>query len=186
MTRTAVSVFAVLFVAAILAGAAQSTQIIYRSPKQMGDEASLVVSGKVSGVRSYWNDKQTKIFTETTIQIDEAYKGDAASTVRIIQMGGVVGTVRMHVHGALTWRTGEDVLLFLDSHDANRYRVFGFSQGKFGVERDPVTGEAFVTRPILEGAEVLGAPAQGGVANATEPAHVPLNQFINNALGDYR
>jgi hypothetical protein len=182
MTRTAVSVFAVLFVAAIFAGIAQSTQIIHRSPKQMGDEASMVVSGKVSGVRSYWNDKQTKIFTETTVQVDQAYKGEAAPTVRIIQMGGVVGTVRMHVHGALAWRSGEEVLLFLDSYDADKYRVSGFSQGKFGVERDPVTGEAFVTRPMLEGAEVLGAPAQGDVTKA----RVPLNQFINNALGDNR
>lgn len=146
----------------------------------------MVVSGKVEGVRSYWNDKQTKIFTETTIQVDEAYKGETASTVRIIQMGGVVGTVRMHVHGALAWRPGEDVLLFLDSYDADRYRVSGFSQGKFGVDRDPVTGEAFVTRPMLDGAEVLGAPARGGVTNATESARVPLTQFINNALGDNR
>ena len=194
MTRTTVSVFAVLFVAAIFAGTAHSTQIIHRSPKQMGDEASLVVTGKVSGVRSYWNDKQTKIFTETTIQIDEAYKGDAASTVRIIQMGGVVGTVRMHVHGALSWRAGEDVLLFLDSYDADTYRVSGFSQGKFGVERDPVTGEAFVMRPMLEGAEVLGAPVRDdatahdgdGSITASPPARVPLIQFINNALGDKR
>jgi len=186
MTRTAISVFAVLFVIAVLADSAHTTQIIYRSSKQMGEEASLVVTGKVSGVRSYWNDKQTKIFTETTIQIDQAYKGDAASAVRVIQMGGVVGTVRMHVHGALAWRPGEDVLLFLDSYDVDRYRVSGFSQGKFGVERDPVTGEAFVTRPMLDGTEVLGAPARDGRVAAPTLERVPLDQFINDALNGKR
>jgi hypothetical protein len=185
MTRTALSVLTVLFVTSILTGTAYATQLIYRSPKQMGDEAALVATGKVTGVRSYWNDKQTKIFTETTIQIDQAYKGTASQTVRIIQMGGVVGTVRMHVHGALGWRPGEEVLLFLDAYDADRYRVSGFSQGKFGVERDPVTGEAFVTRPMLDGTEVLGAPAKrGGVPG--QPERVPLDQFINNALHDKR
>ena len=184
MTRTAVSVLAVLFVTSI-ATATHATQIIYRSPKQMGDEAALVVTGKVTGVRSYWNDKQTKIFTETTIQIDQAYKGTAAPTVRIIQMGGVVGTVRMHVHGALAWRPGEDVLLFLDAYGADRYRVAGFSQGKFKVERDPVTGDAFVTRPMLDGTEVLGAPAKNGNLRG-QPERVPLNQFINDALDSRR
>ncbi|MEJ2719977.1 MAG: hypothetical protein P8181_02385 [bacterium] len=186
MTRTAFSVVIVLLVSAVFAATVHSTQIIYRSPKQMGDDASLVVTGKVSGVRSYWNDKQTKIFTETTVEVEEAYKGRAASSVRIIQMGGVVGTVRMHVHGALGWHEGEEVLLFLDAYGADRYRVAGFSQGKYGIERDPATGEAYVTRPMLEGTEVLGAPAHGGAVPAAAPARVPLDHFINDALGGKR
>lgn len=148
----------------------------------MGAESPLVVQGNVTSVRSFWNDKQTKIFTETVIEVEQTFKGQPRRTARILQLGGVVDNVRMTVHGALSWKPGEEVLLFLESYDNDRYRVAGFSQGKFNIERDPATGEPFISRPALEGSEVLGAPGKDGVAPATRPVRVPLQQFVNEAL----
>jgi hypothetical protein len=159
-----------------------STQIIYRSPNQMGLESPLVVQGKVSSVQSFWNEKQTKIFTETVIEIEQTFKGQNRRSARILQLGGVVDNVRMTVHGALSWKPGEEVLLFLEEYDSDRFRVAGFSQGKFNIERDPATGDPFVSRPALEGSEVLGAPGKEHAVPATRPVRVPLQQFVNEAL----
>lgn len=160
-----------------------STQIEYVSPRQMGEESALVVRGTVSNVRSFWNEAHTKILTETVIQVDESYKGGATGAVSVVQLGGVVDHMRVHVHGALSWRRGEEVVLFLDRVDGANYRVAGFSQGKFVVERDPATGEAFIKRPAFEGAEVVGAPPGGDAVVGTGTARMPLDEFVNQALG---
>ena len=54
---------------------------------------------------------------------------------------------------------------------------------KFNIERDPVTGEAYIHRPALEGVEVLGAPPEDGRVVGTGPVRVPLDEFVNQALG---
>ncbi|UCH84530.1 MAG: hypothetical protein JSW50_02220 [Candidatus Latescibacterota bacterium] len=167
----------------LMAGGVGATQIIYQTPKQMGAESTLVVRGHVATVRSFWNDSNTKILTETIVNIDESYKGEGETTARVLQLGGVVGTVRMHVHGAPTWTRGEEVVLFLESIDAASYRVSGLSQGKFKVERDPVTGDPFISYPMMGGVEVLGAPTAGEEGGAPRSIKVPLDDFISDALG---
>ncbi len=182
MKSTIVFVAAIVLVA-MAAPIVMATQLEFVSSRQMGDESALVARGKVSEVRSFWNEGRTKIFTETTVVLDETYKGQGGGTIRVLQLGGDVGTIRMHVHGSLSWRDGEEVLLFLDRMDTGDFRVAGFSQGKFEIERDPDSGEAFVKRPMIEGAEVLGAPSQMDGGPALQANRTPLDKFINDALG---
>ena len=102
-----------LFLIAILFApqSAGATQVIYQTPQQLGEKSSLVVQGRVTAVESFWNDKGTKIFTRTTVSVQESFKGAGPSTVDILQLGGVVGTVKVTVHGALQWSEGEEVLV---------------------------------------------------------------------------
>ena len=183
MTRIAgVScVIALLVIAAV--SVVWATEVEYVSPRQMGDESALVVRGKVASVRSFWNDAHTKIFTEAVIRVDETYKGQAAGEARVLQMGGVVDKMQMHVYGSVIWHDGEEVLLFLDRLDADRYRVAGFSQGKFDIERDPVTGEPFIRRPSEEGVEITGAPPGQGEGPLAVSTRVPLGEFVKYTLG---
>lgn len=162
----------------ILSMSVQATQIIYRSPQQMGEESALVVSGRVTGVRSYWNDTNTKIFTETQVAVDQSFKGGAGGTVNVVQLGGVVGHVQMKVEGALAWSPGAEVLLFLEPLSGDRYMVYGLSQGRYEIERDE-RGRPFVSRGAFEGVEMLEAPED----SAPETEKVPLNTFIDKALG---
>jgi hypothetical protein len=177
--ETILSVFLVLLAVATLA---QATSIVYRTPQEMGEQSSLVVQGKVAGVRSFWNEGRTKILTETLVDVDEAFKGSNPGLVRVVQLGGTVGTVKVTVAGALRWKPGEEVLLFLEAGAAGAYQVSGFSQGKFRIERDPETGEAFVSRPAIEDAEILGAPSDESAISTSREVKVPLAQFINDAL----
>ena len=166
-----------------LAGA---TLLEYLSPQQLGSRSELVVRGRVESSESYWNEKHTKIFTRTRIAVDQAYKGSAPPTVEVVQIGGIVGPIKVTAHGALRWRPGDEVLLFAEPIDAGSYRVSGFSQGRFKIERHPETGEAFIRAPRSEGVQLLGAPSgeetMGGEAQA--PAYgVPLDEFVSHALG---
>lgn len=161
-----------------------ATQVLYRSPKQLGAESSLVVQGRVVEVRSYWNDSHTKIFTETTVEIDRTYKGIDRSEVRVVQMGGTVGNVRVTVHGALEWKRGQEVLLFLEDPRPGSFVVTGFSQGKFDIMRDPETGEPFVEQPRIEGVTLVGGRDAAPAAESDTPGgRVSLDRFLEHALG---
>jgi hypothetical protein len=183
MRRTA-SILGLLFCAvAVCISAGRATQLRYMSPKQMGNEASVIVRGRVADVHSYWNERGTKIFTEIRVRVEESYKGNAPSEVRVIQLGGEVGHVRMNVAGSLRWRPGEEALLFLEPYDTGMYRVSGFSQGKFVIERDPDTGQIYVKHPPTDGVEIVGTPEDGSGAGDRRPGRMPLNRFINRAIG---
>jgi hypothetical protein len=175
----------VLFAFLILLGdAAEATQVRYKSVEQMGSQSVAVVRGKVASVESSWNDKRTKIFTETTIAVDESYKGPGGGVVRILQLGGEVDGVRVTVHGALAWRPGEEVVVFLDPYVSGTYHVSGFCQGKFDVERDPETGEAFIRRPAITDVQLVDALDQDTQAQrGARIERVPIDRFINQALG---
>ena len=65
----------------------------------------------------------------------------------------------MTVPGALQWRADEEVLLFLEPYKAGAYHVAGFSQGKFKIERDPVSGAPFVKGREATDAQLVGSPS---------------------------
>lgn len=160
----------------ILTTPANATQIPYRSVESMGSDAPFVVRGEVSGVRTFWNDTHSRILTEVSVQVSERYKGAPPREVRIVQMGGVLDGVRMTVAGSLEWKSGEDVVLFLEDSLPGRYRVAGFTQGKFEVQRDPRTGEEFVMQASLGDVELVGA------ARGLAPRRLALRELITEAL----
>jgi len=160
-----------------LASPALATQVQYRSIEDLGAESALVVRGEVTGTRAYWNDAHTRILTETTVSVSERYKGSGPGELRLVQMGGVLDGVKMTVAGALAWQPGETVVLFLEDSLPGRYRVTGFSQGKYRVERDPRTGEEFVRQDGLGGAELIDAPARG-----VQTGRIPLSSLLARAL----
>lgn len=166
---------ALLAMLATAPAALGTTWVRELSARQLGDQAAAVVRGEVGGVRSYWNEQRTKIFTEILVQTRETYKGAPGASVTILQLGGVVDNVRVTVHGALQWQPGEEVLLFLEPYRDGLYQVAGFSQGKLPIERDPATGEAYVR-------SLTGAPA-GGKDLARRPQRIPLQSFVREALG---
>ncbi len=186
--RKMTGVLIVLIAVASAVTGARATQVAYMTHRQLGDGSQLVVRGEVVDVRSYWNEKKTKIFTSARVAVEEKYKGSAGGTIDVVQLGGVVGNVKVTVQGALAWTQGEEVILFLEPLDTvsagpAEYQVSGFSQGKFNVMRDARTGKAYVHRLELEDTELLGAPSASASTPASKVENVPIEQFINEALG---
>jgi hypothetical protein len=178
--KTTRVVLTTLALATFAATAALATQVIQRTPRELAQESVLIVDGTVTGVRSYWSPDRSRILTETTVAVSSTYKGAGGGIVRVLQPGGVVGNVRMTAHGALSWRRGEEVLLFLEPALNDAFQVAGFSQGKYEIERDGRTGQAFVRQAPPVGGEGASAPV-----TATAPAksqRLTVEQFINQAL----
>ena len=165
-----------------MAGPSAATQVLYQTIEEMGTKSAVVVQGTVASVQSYWNDNHTKIFTETTIVVDATYKGDAGQTVQVLQLGGTVGNVRVTAHGALQWKYGEEVVLFLEPFRDGKFQISGFSQGKFNIVRDSRTDEVFVMRSALEGEQLIGVPENDDEAAGL--LKLPLDRFIYRALGE--
>lgn len=168
----------------VVALPALATQIIQVSPQEIAKASTLVVDGKVSGVRSYWNSDHSKIFTETTVDVNATHKGANASLVRVLQLGGVVGNVRQTAHGALAWKRGEEVLLFLEPAGKTQpgaFQVTGFSQGKYEIERDAKTGRKFV-RQAMPGETSGSTPASSSGNTSSQTEKVTIDQFLGQVL----
>ncbi len=163
---------------------ALATQIIQVSPQEIAKSSTLVVDGKVSGSRSYWNADHSKIFTETTVAVNSTHKGANASTVRVMTLGGVVGNVRQTAHGALAWKRGEEVLLFLEPAGTTQpgaFQVTGFSQGKYEIQRDEKTGRKFVRQAMPD--DLSGStPSATSGKTSSQSEKVTLDQFLGQVL----
>lgn len=159
-----------------------ASQVVLVSSREMAENSAMVLSGRVAGQESYWNESHTKIFTRMTILVDETYKGTHTPRIELVQLGGIVGNIKVTVDGALQWHDGDEVLLFLEPYGSTPdYQVAGLSQGRFMIERDPDTGERFVRRPAIEGVELLqseGVPAKSD--GAVEK--VSLEKFVSEVI----
>ena len=181
MNRMLFVLSAAVLVVSAVAEDSFATQVIQKSPKELAQASQLVVDGKVQSVRSYWNDDHSRIFTEALVEVASTHKGTATQSVRVVQPGGVVGNVRMTAHGALQWKKGEEVLLFLEPATPGAYQVAGFSQGKFLIERDPQSGTPFVQHAMPPDADSKTA-ANGANTTARANEKLTLEQFLDSVL----
>jgi len=165
---------------------AHATQILLQTPRQMGGNSELVVQARVRSTESRWNATHTKILTQIDLTVEEGFKGNAPSTLRVVQLGGVVDGVRMHVAGSLAWKPGEEVLLFLENARGGDYRVAGFSQGKFLVERDTRSGELYISRPALLETQLVGKTSGLTGKTAGSDMRMSLRRFLDESLPSIR
>lgn len=109
-------------------------------------EADVVAIGRVTALKSEWDEGKTRIYTRVTFAVDEYLKEGAerSKAVTILTPGGEVGDVgELYTH-APVFKQNEEVVVFLRSADHGVYRVASGTQGKFNIEADPVSGERIV------------------------------------------
>ena len=155
---------------------AHATQVIPMDTRELVHSSSDIVVATVQQVRSYWNAAHTRIQTDVTVHVGEALKGAGASNVTITQMGGEVDGLRLSIAGTPAFKPGEDALLFLWKDAKGRRLVNGLAQGKFDIERDPVSGEAFVRRS-LDGLTLLRGKTGAHVTAEAQPSRTRLSDF---------
>lgn len=94
-----------------------------------------IVVGQVVSMRSFWEDG--RIYTDTTLEVLENWKGDERKTVRVRQLGGRVGDMTTKVSGLARFQAGERALVFLENAGREAFIVTGLAQGKFRVALGP-------------------------------------------------
>jgi len=111
--------------------------------KKLSKDADVILTGKVSQKESSWNDSNTRIYTKTTVQVDEFLKGNNNKiSVEITTPGGEVGDVGELYSHMPTFEDDEEVLVFLKK-DTNSevYKVLDGEKGKIRVLSDAQTNE---------------------------------------------
>ncbi len=111
--------------------------------KKLSKGADVILTGKVTQKQSGWNESKTRIYTKTTLQVEEYLKGkNNGKSVEITSPGGEVGEVgELYTHMP-RFEDNEEVLVFLkkDAKDTG-YKVFSGEEGKITVLHDAKTKE---------------------------------------------
>jgi hypothetical protein len=115
---------------------ARATTLVRMSLSQLSQASSTIVRAHVVGQEAQWNSTHTRIMTYTTLQLDEALKGQSPSTLIIEQPGGTVGNFHVHVPGAVHLRPQAEYILFLEpAGKTQTFRMVGMMQGAFRIRR---------------------------------------------------
>lgn len=162
---------ATLWAIATLAGllvAAPLGAVIMRalSLDELVESSDRVVVATVLSNESRWNDEHTRIYTYTTVRVEEYLKGSGAAgdTLVIRTLGGAVGETGLHVEGAPVFRAGDKEVIFLTAAAPGEETVGvkGWNQGRFKVLTHPDTGQEMVVR-MMAGTRMVQKDGQNAM-----------------------
>jgi hypothetical protein len=103
----------VVYAAFALAPSAPSTILIRQDLADLLKNSEAVVRATIVGGEARWDAERRMIWTTTTFDVTETWKGTTTGRSSLRELGGVVGNVGMRVVGAPQYAAGEDVILFL-------------------------------------------------------------------------
>jgi hypothetical protein len=125
---------------------ARATTLVHLDTRALAQQSQEIVIGRVSSTHAHWNETHTRIVTDVDVDVSQSLKGAATTRVTLTQLGGEVDGVRVSVAGCAAFRPGEEALLFVWRDARGHAQLTGLAQGKFEIERDARTGEAYVQR----------------------------------------
>jgi hypothetical protein len=133
--------------------AALSTALAQQKQKtvdELSKQADVVAVGRVTAMKSEWDEGKTRIITRVSLAVDEYLKegNERSKTVTVVTLGGEIDEVgEMYTH-VPTFRQSEHVIVFLRKDNRGDYRVAGGTQGKYSIERDPESGKMTVAGSV--------------------------------------
>jgi len=105
------------------------------SVAELAEKSSLIVMGVATKKHSYYNTDSTMILTDVHIKITNKIRGECEDEIVVLLEGGTVGKTTTFVLGRPEFAIGKEVLLCIDKiKNTNKYRIFGFNQGKFDIK----------------------------------------------------
>lgn len=165
-----------VFVAVLMAASASATTLVRMSLDQLAEASTEIVRGRVVSQETRWNPEHTRIYTYTTLALEQTYKGNPPSSLVIQQPGGRIGNVHVFVAGTIQFHAQAGYVLFLERSpgDPSKFLPVGMMQGAYRIYRDAKTQEEKLILPL--GSLMRGAPASGAGSIIAGPA-VPARQF---------
>jgi hypothetical protein len=136
--RKAPAVAAFLVLAGLLATApALATSVRRLGLEEIVRVSDTIVQGRVDSIRTFWQGRQ--IYTEVSVSVSRALKGEHLDRLTFLQVGGRVETpvpLEMTIPGAPIYRAGEEAYFFLQPGRPGERIVVGLFQGHVPVRRD--------------------------------------------------
>jgi len=118
---------------------ARATSLMRMSVAQMSRAAQLIVRARCTGNSAGWD--AGEIWTFTSFDIEETWRGSAPSQISVRLLGGRVGNITSTVSGIPRFARGEEVVLFLEPTPRGDFSIVSWEQGTFRIRRDVRTGE---------------------------------------------
>jgi hypothetical protein len=160
---------------------ASPTTFVKISLEQLSPAAPLIVRARCQG--SVVSTVHGEIWTITSFEVREVWKGNAPAVVRVRLLGGRTAEMTSHVEGVPRFRAGEDVVLFLAPLRRGDYSVVGWAQGTFRIQRGGARASLVVTQdassfsPAAFSGGSAGRGADGGAVRG-----LPLEEFRRRVM----
>ncbi len=148
---------------------ALATSMLHQSIDSLTQSSDAVVRGKVKATQSRWSADHKRIITEVTIEVAEFFKGGGSPTLVVRQPGGEIDGIGQKVSGLASFSEGEEVVLFLERVETDKYRVAGMAQGKYRVERSSDKRAVFAVPESTEEALVIDPLTHAPVESDRQP-----------------
>ena len=134
---------------ALVALPATASTFVAMSDVDLVKGSHAVIEGKVLRTISFWDETNSVIVTEASIEVVDRITGESvAAVVDVRTFGGEVGNYRVEAHGFPQFAAGEHVVLFLGQESNRAYSVLGYQLGHYRVERNRAGAQVAV--PTLE------------------------------------
>jgi hypothetical protein len=168
--------------AILVTASASATTLVRLSLDQLTQASTEIVRGHVASQETLWNAAHKRIYTYTTVAVDQTYKGNPASTLIVQQPGGTVGKVHVFVAGTILFHSQADYVLFLErsATDPSKFLPVGMMQGAYRIYRDATTQEEKLILPL--GSLIRGSPGPSAVAAVSDRPPAPGERRYSSTL----
>ncbi len=152
------------------------TTFVKMSLEQLTAATPLIVRARCQG--SIVSTEKSEIWTITSFEVREVWKGSAPQVVRVRLLGGRTAELTSHVEGVPRFHPGEDVVLFLAPSRRGNYSVTSWAQGTFRIHRAASNAQLVVTQDTaaFSPAEFSGGSDPRGV-NSSAVRGMPFEEF---------
>ena len=142
--RTLAALALVAALSAAIHPSARATTLKRMSVADLSRAAHTIVRVRCVTNSTRWD--AGEIWTFTTFDIKEIWKGSAPAQITVRLLGGQAGNFTSTVSGVPRFAPGEKLILFLERTPAQDFSVVSWVQGTFRIAHDRTTGEEFVTQ----------------------------------------
>jgi hypothetical protein len=140
--------------------------------EQLVTDSTRIVHGRV--LSSQVASSGQFLWTHYRVQVFDSIKGAPPTEVTVSEPGGTLNGIQMDISGAVEFRPGEEVVLFLYQTPIGYWRIRGAWQGKFDVTGS--TSGKHVRATLIN---------QDTAANARAAAGRPLDSLNGMPLADF-
>ena len=118
---------------------------------QLAKESDLIVHGEVIG-KSVQRDPEGRIYTRVELDLTEVWKGDVKTQpLVIVHSGGILGNRWAATQDEVSFKMGEEVVVFLVLNSRGEGVTMGMNQGKFLISSDKSSGWKYAQNPFHGG-----------------------------------
>lgn len=157
-----------------------ASTVIIPSDQEMVIGSRAIIRGTVVSSLSGYDQRYKSVFTYTILRLNRVLKGEvtpnSAGEIVIKEPGGIIGNLGSDIFGIPQFKSGEDVLLYLDTWPDGSLRVYQWFLGKYTITINPSTGRELVSRESADPrVSILGRSRLGPSTDQSD-----LASFLGN------